>query len=241
MSTLAVYSTKGGVGKTALAVNLAWLAATISNKRTLLWDLDPQAASTFILAEDAARAAQAKSLFGTQEDPTNLIVETSTAQLHLLPADRSLRESDRMLRQARVQGTWHETLKILTSNYDFVIVDCSPSLGSTNEHIIRSASAILVPMIPSPLAVRACDEICEYLGTNLTDGPPVFPVFTMVDRRRVAHRAALAADPGFPVIPMASAVEMMADNHGPVGKFAPHSAAALAFLDLWKLVERHIT
>ena len=49
MSTIAVYSLKGGVGKTTLAVNLAWLSAVRSARSTLLWDLDPQAASTFLL------------------------------------------------------------------------------------------------------------------------------------------------------------------------------------------------
>ena len=49
MATIAVYSLKGGVGKTTLAVNLAWCAATHSARRTLLWDLDPQAASTYLL------------------------------------------------------------------------------------------------------------------------------------------------------------------------------------------------
>ena len=49
MATIAIYSLKGGVGKTTLAVNLAWAAAVQSARRTLLWDLDPQAASTFLL------------------------------------------------------------------------------------------------------------------------------------------------------------------------------------------------
>ena len=46
MATIAIYSLKGGVGKTTLAVNLAWCSATLSARRTLLWDLDPQGAAT---------------------------------------------------------------------------------------------------------------------------------------------------------------------------------------------------
>ncbi|RZM24056.1 MAG: ParA family protein, partial [Sphingomonas sp.] len=53
MSTIAIYSLKGGVGKTTIAVNLAWSAAIQSSRRTLLWDLDPQAASSFLLSPGA--------------------------------------------------------------------------------------------------------------------------------------------------------------------------------------------
>src|SRR5688500_18646924 len=61
LATIANYSMKGGVGKTTIAVNLAWSAAMLSSRRTLLWDLDAQAAATFILAptrrsHDEARA-----------------------------------------------------------------------------------------------------------------------------------------------------------------------------------------
>jgi chromosome partitioning protein len=54
MATIAVYSSKGGVGKTTLAVNLAWASATLSSRRTLLWDLDAQGGASFILVPDRA-------------------------------------------------------------------------------------------------------------------------------------------------------------------------------------------
>ena len=53
MRSIAVYSLKGGVGKTSIAVNLAWAAAALSSRKTLLWDLDGQAASTFLLGAEA--------------------------------------------------------------------------------------------------------------------------------------------------------------------------------------------
>ena len=63
----------------------------------------------------------------------------------------------------------------------------------------------------------------------------------MVDRRRLAHVAALRGDPGCPVIPMASAVEMMADRHAPVGDYAPRSPATEAFTALWRLLEPRLS
>ena len=61
MKSVAIYSLKGGVGKTTLAVNLAWASATLSSRRTLLWDLDPQAAATFLLDAEIAAVPRARS------------------------------------------------------------------------------------------------------------------------------------------------------------------------------------
>ncbi|MET0240394.1 MAG: ParA family protein, partial [Sphingobium sp.] len=66
-ATVAVYSLKGGVGKTTFAVNLAWASARISRRRTLLWDLDPQAASTWLLTDNGSNG-DAQSVFSKSVD-----------------------------------------------------------------------------------------------------------------------------------------------------------------------------
>jgi len=68
----------------------------------------------------------------------------------------------------------------------------------------------------------------------------VLPVHMMVDRRRRLHAAALAAQPDWPAIPMASAVEAMADHRAPVATYAPRSAAATAFAGLWRAIEKRV-
>src|SRR5512143_3589716 len=94
MATIAIYSMKGGVGKTTLAVNLAWLAATQSARRTLLWDLDGQAGASFILAGDQQGKHPASAVIEGNVDPLQLVRETATPGLSLLPADSSLRMLD---------------------------------------------------------------------------------------------------------------------------------------------------
>jgi chromosome partitioning protein len=237
MATVAIYSMKGGVGKTTLAVNLAWAAAKISGRRTLLWDLDGQAASTFILSGKASRAEEARAVLECDIPPQDIIERTAVPGLDLLPADGSLRSLDQIFVEIDRKQHLRRLLDDLDGHYDLIVLDCPPGLSFTSRQVMRASSLILMPMIPSTLSRRAYDEVRAFLAEDEQEGPPTFPVFTMVDRRRSTHRAALAANSGCPVIPMASAVEMMADHHAPVGEYAPRSPATDAFLSLWRLVE----
>ena len=97
MASIAVYSVKGGVGKTTLAVNLAWCAASISRRKTLLWDLDAANGSGFLLGIDPLKKRSADTVFAEGSDPAKLIQATAYKGLDLLPADESIRALDRQL------------------------------------------------------------------------------------------------------------------------------------------------
>ncbi len=240
MATIAVYSMKGGVGKTTLAVNLAWAAAMHSKRRTLLWDLDGQAAASFILADDRKRGDEARAVIEKDVAPEKLIVKTKVPLLDLLPADASLHTLESLFSEIDRKKRVLRLTEQLQRHYDHIILDCPPGLGSTSEQVIRGAELILVPMIPSTLSRRAFAEVRDHLTHHHKGGPPIMPVFNMVDRRRLAHRAALEAEPDYPVIPMASAVEQMADRHAALGEYAPKSPAAKAVTLLWAAVERRL-
>ena len=235
MATVAIYSAKGGVGKTTLAVNLAWASARLSSRRTLLWDLDAQAASTFLLSAGKAKA-DAQSAFTRDIAPAKLIRPTAIERLDLIGADASLRGLDVLFHELDKKKRLQKLLTTLAGDYDRVILDCPPGLTETSEQVIRAADLIVVPVIPSPLSQRAFDEMAAHLGPK----GRVLPVHTMVDRRRKLHAEALAARPDWPVIPMSSMIEQMAARRAPIGAFAPRSAPATAFAQLWQAVEKRL-
>ena len=240
MALVTVYSSKGGVGKTSLAVNLAWASARLSARRTLLWDLDAQAAASFILAPDRPKGEEARSVIARDVPPEACVVATGIPLLDLLPADASLRTLDLLFAELDANKRLLRIGEALAARYDRILIDCPPGLGVTAEQIIRSATLIVMPMIPSSLAIRAADELRAHLGNRRKPGPPVLPVFNLVDRRRAAHRDALAAAPAQAAVPMASAVEQMADRHAPLGAYAPRSPAAQATIALWTEIERRL-
>lgn len=235
---VAVYSAKGGVGKTTLAVNLAWASAALSKRRTLLWDLDAQGAASFILGQDSGGRA-AKASITRDADVSRLIRASNIAGVDILPADESLRNLDHAFHDLGKRKRLAKIAAELGREYDRIIIDCPPGLTDTSDQILRAADLVVVPVIPSALSQRSLDVIKQYVGRK--KGPRVIlaPVFSMVDRRRALHQAELARHAGWPVIPMASAFEKMSEERKPIGELLPRSAPPVeAVAKLWQRVEK---
>ncbi|MEO1044184.1 MAG: ParA family protein [Pseudomonadota bacterium] len=241
MTVIAVYNLKGGVGKTSTAVNLAWCSAQMSSRRTLLWDLDPQAAATFLVGKDKELKDEAQAVFSRRVTAQKLIRKSTVKGVDILAADSSLRGLNHLLFDIGKKKRLKKLLAALGKDYDRIILDCPPGLTETSEQILRAADLVIVPVIPSPLSQRAFLEVQEYLNRQSGRHAPMLPVHSMVDRRRALHKQALENHPDWPVIPMASAVEQMAKRRAPIGTFAPSSPAQKAFSRLWTGIERKIT
>ena len=236
---VAIYSAKGGVGKTTLSVNLAAASASLARK-TLLWDLDAQGAATFILGgdEQAERNSAREGITG-EGDATRLIRPSRLPRLDLLPADNSLRDLDRAFHELGKRRRLARVADKFLGAYDRVIIDCPPGLTETSEQILRAADLVVVPVIPAALSRRALDTVKQYLAGKKGSKVILAPVFSMVDRRRSLHRAELAAHPGWPVIPMASVYERMSEERMAVSELLPRSAPPVdAVFGLWRRIEK---
>lgn len=242
MKILAVYNLKGGVGKTAAAVNLSYLAAR-QGRTTLLWDLDPQGTASFCYRTVAARRGRAKKLVGGKRQLDELVRGTDFEGLDLLPADFSYRKLDLVLGgQKRPSGALSRLLRPLAEGYDLVVLDCPPSLSLLAEAVFSLADLLLVPVLPAALSLRALEQVARHLERKGPTGVPVCAFLSMVDRRKRLHRDAgwLRQASPFPFlaaeIPYSVVVEEMGERRLPLPAYAPTSPPALAFEALWREV-----
>lgn len=237
LATIAVFNPKGGVGKTTLSVNLAWEAARAGN-RTLLWDLDGQGDSTEILVESRhpPRMDAARVMHGIADIHAH-ILPSKVAGLDVLVPEEDMRRTDNWFVHMAQHQRLNRMLVELKQRYDRIVIDCPPGLGDTARRLLLVADLIIVPVIPAPLAVRGLQRVRDYVTHKRGRHAPILPVFSMVDRRRALHKAALVEHPDWPVVPMSSAAEQVACQKLPLGVAAPETAAALVFRRLWNGID----
>jgi len=243
MLTIALYNLKGGVGKTTTAVNLSYLAAE-AKKNTVLWDWDPQGAASWYCGVDETET-KALKIFSGGEPVGALRKATPFPRLTVIPADLSLRKTD--IELAGVNGARKLVNKLIapiSEDASIVVFDCPPTISPSIEYLLSGVDLVLVPMIPSPLSLRAMEQVVDFFDGKKRQPKRIYGFFNMVDKRRSLHNQTLKNARYLPLpildtyIPMDSAAEKMSHLRKPLTSYSRSGKAAQAYRGMWREIKK---
>ncbi|MEC9197224.1 MAG: AAA family ATPase [Pseudomonadota bacterium] len=246
MKIIACYSNKGGVGKTATAVNLAYALAA-KGQRTLLCDLDPQGASSFYFRVKPSKKLTETKFFEDVERFTKAIRASDYDGLDILPANMTFRDFDVFLSRMRnSRSRLKKALKAVKGDYDVILLDCPPNISTLSENVFSAADGIVVPVIPTTLSQRTYVQLEQFFQANklplkklhaffsMTQGVKSLHGQTMEEMRKQHKKRFLKTQIAF-----TSDIERMGVQRAPVMATAPRSQAAQTYGTLHdELMER---
>jgi len=243
MKTISIYSMKGGVGKTATAVNLSYLSAK-EGFNTLICDLDPQAASTFYFRIKASKGFNPNKFIKGGKNIDKNIKGTDYPFLDLLPSKLSYRNFDLALDALKNSRTkLKKIFAELKDSYDYLFLDCPPGISLISENVFNASDIILVPVIPTTLSVRTYLKLLKFFKKKNLNRNKIHPYFSMVEQRKIMHKQTVDTIAKKlehflnTQIPYRSDVEKMGIYRKPVLEFSPNSQASESYIKLWEEVK----
>lgn len=143
---IAIANQKGGVGKTTTAINLGGCFGVLEYK-TLIIDADPQANATSGVGLDPQNNNNVYDCLVNDADPTDLIIQTDNPNLDIIPSHIDLVGAElEMINLENREVRLKRALAKIKDQYDFIIIDCSPSLGLITVNALTAADSVIIPV-----------------------------------------------------------------------------------------------
>ena len=195
---IAIANQKGGVGKTTTAINLAASLAVLE-KKVLIIDADPQANTTSGL-NFAPNNDQQRTLYEVMIGRIGIedaLIQTEIAGLHLIPSHINLVGAEiEMIEADRRESLLKDALEPIRASYDYIIIDCAPSLGLITVNTLTAADSVIIPVQPEFFALEGLGKLLQTIRLVKDGVNPALTiegfVVTMFDGRTRVHTQVLA-------------------------------------------------